>query len=101
MFPPPHWLLTWLFPLPLARADEGPAAYGPVWASGLTVEAPALAGPCWRWRPQGASGCKVLGLWWSCYIPEHGGPASPCTVAAMQLDQELPQHTCNPLVLGA
>lgn len=19
------------------------------------------------------SGCKVLGLWWSCYIPEHGG----------------------------
>lgn len=70
---PPHWLLTWLFPLPLARADQGPAACGPVWASRLTVEAPALAGPCWRWRPQGASGCKVLRLWWSCYIPEHGG----------------------------
>lgn len=63
-------------PPPLARAGPGLAACSPVWASRLAVEAPALAGPCWCWRPRGASGCKVLGF---------GGPVTSLNLGGLLL----------------
>lgn len=115
-------LLTWLVPSPsLPPHIDVPPPLAPHMAvspaSGSCWPGPSRLWPCLGFKAHcggSSSGRAVLALEAARSIRLQGfgalvvllhpwtwGPVSPCTVAAMQLDQELPQHTCNPLVLGA